>query len=73
MFCLVMAHETPHTAPSTTDAPPFPHHLAVAPTTLEGAERLNADPPADETAVAARGRRLQLTLTRVPSRSAARG
>ncbi|MDA0171692.1 hypothetical protein OJ998_21510 [Solirubrobacter taibaiensis] len=41
-----MAHETPHTAPSTNDAPPFPHHLAVAPTTLEGAERLNADPPA---------------------------
>ena len=46
MFYLVMAHQTPHTAPSTNDAPPFPHHLAVAPTTLEGAERLNADPPA---------------------------
>ena len=46
MLCVVMAHETPHTAPSTSDAPPFPHHLAVAPTTLEGAERLNADPPA---------------------------
>ena len=46
MFCLVMAHETPHTAPSTTDAPQFPHHLAAAPSTLEGAERLNADPPA---------------------------
>ena len=38
-----MTHNTPHEAPSTTDAPPFPHHAAAAPTPLEAAERQYAD------------------------------
>ena len=46
MLCREMAQKTPHQAPSTSDAPPFPHRLAVAPISLEAAERLNADPPA---------------------------
>jgi hypothetical protein len=45
MFCRVMANELPQPAPST-DVPPFPHHAALAPTSIEAAERLNADPSA---------------------------
>jgi hypothetical protein len=41
-----MAEDIPQQAPSTIDVPPFPHHSAAVPTSLEGSERLNADPPA---------------------------
>jgi len=46
MFNQVMANQLPQQAPSTSDVPPFPHHLAADPTSIEAAQRLNADPPA---------------------------
>jgi hypothetical protein len=38
-----MTPNTPHEAPSTTNAPPFPHHAAAPQTPLEAAERQYAD------------------------------
>jgi hypothetical protein len=40
----MMTQDTHQTAPSTTDAPPFPHHSAAPPAPLEYAERQHAEP-----------------------------
>jgi hypothetical protein len=39
-----MSHDMPQQSQSTTDAPPFPHHLADSPVPLEPAERQYAEP-----------------------------
>jgi hypothetical protein len=44
LYGVMADNTTPRQAPST-DVPPFPHQLASAPTSIEGTERLNADPP----------------------------
>ena len=39
-----MTPDTPHTAPSNADAPPFPHHSAPPPAPIESAERQHVEP-----------------------------